>query len=554
MCGIWGIVGNPNIKETYEELLRQLEARGPEFTKLLNISGELTLGFTRLAINGLTPEGNQPFIKDDIYVICNGEIYNYQELAKRWDIDLPVGTSDCAVIAGLVSKLGMTELCRTLDGVFAMIIVDTRNQIMYVARDPYGVRPLFQGTFPTGEVMWASEIKGISKSCENVQAFPPGTWRSYTLKGILLQEYKYHSVPHVKIPCFNSATGRSYAKFALNEALTKAVKKRLLSDRPIGALLSGGLDSSLVCAIAAKELAKNGQKLNTFSIGMPGSTDLSYAKQVADYIGSVHHEIVVKPEDFLNAIPQVIKAIESYDITSVRASVGNWLIGKYIKENTDIKVVFNGDGSDEIGGGYLYFYKAPSDEEFEAESERLLEEIHLFDVLRSDRSMASHGLEARTPFLDKSVVETWRSFGTDLRRPTAGIDGRGARIEKQILREAFDDKTLPYEVLSRKKEAFSDGVSSVTDSWYLRCAAYAKQEFKMENAKEKFPHNTPLTEEAYWYRTLFVEYYGAERASIIPHMWLPKWVKNGSDPSARTLTEVYTTSKGPPLEPPPKGK
>ena len=220
---------------------------------------------------------------------------------------------------------------------------------------------------------------------------------------------------------------------------------------------------------------------------MPGSTDLAYAKQVAEYIGSVHHEIVMKPEDFLNAIPAVVKAIESYDITSVRASVGNWLIGKYIKENTDIKVVFNGDGSDEIGGGYLYFYKAPNDEEFEAESERLLEEIHMYDVLRSDRSMAAHGLEARTPFLDKSVVATWRSFSSDLRRPSHGVDGRGARLEKQILREAFNDKTLPYDVLTRKKEAFSDGVSSVQDSWYLRCSTYAKQEFKMENAKELFP-------------------------------------------------------------------
>jgi len=540
MCGIWAIVGNPKLDESKEELVKNLEARGPEFTKILDISGtQISLGFTRLAINGLTEQGNQPFIKDAVYVICNGEIYNYQELAKRWQIDLPEGTSDCAVIAGLTGKLGITELCRALDGVFAMVIVDMNEQVMYVARDPYGVRPLYEGIFKTGEHMWASEIKGISESCVSVKPFPPGTWRKYSLEGNFINEYRYHTIPHVKQACFNLTKGRDHARYALREALTEAVKKRLLSDRPIGALLSGGLDSSLVCAIAAKELGRIGKKLTTFSIGMPGSTDLAFAKKVADHIGSIHHEIVVNPEDFLNAIPAVVKAIESYDITSVRASVGNWLIGKYIKENTDIKVVFNGDGSDEIGGGYLYFYKAPSDEEFEAESERLLEEIHLFDVLRSDRSMAAHGLEARTPFLDKSVVATWRSFSSDLRRPTLGIDGRGARMEKQILREAFDDNTLPFDVISRKKEAFSDGVSSVQDSWYLRCSTYAKNKFSMAEAQNLFPHNTPLTEEAYWYRTLFAEYYGDVRAKVIPHMWLPRWVKNGSDPSARTLTEVY---------------
>ena len=541
MCGIWAIIGNPAMQELRASLLRQLEARGPEFTAYLDVSGTpVSLGFTRLAINGLTELGHQPFLQNNTYVVCNGEIYNYKELAERWNIALEEGTSDCAVLAGLVGKLDPTSLFRTLDGVFAMVIVDMNTQVVYVARDPYGVRPLYEGTFPTGERMWASEIKGISKSCNIVKPFPPGTWRSYNLQGSLIEEVRYHACSHVKMACFNPQKGREFARLALREALVSAVKKRLLSDRPIGALLSGGLDSSLVCAIAAKELAKTGKKLNTFSIGMPGSTDLVFAKRVADHIGSVHHEIVVQPEDFLNAIPDVIKAIESYDITSVRASVGNWLIGKYIKENTDIKVVFNGDGSDEIGGGYLYFYKAPSNEAFEAECERLLEEIHMYDVLRSDRSMASHGLEARTPFLDKNVVATWLSFHTELRKPSTGtIDGRGISKEKQILREAFDGNLLPRDVLYRKKEAFSDGVSSVQDSWYKRCSEYAKQAFSLKDANVAFPHNPPRTEEAYWYRFLFVEYYGDERATVIPHMWLPKWVEGGADPSARTLKDLY---------------
>ena len=536
MCGIWTILGTPTMRETRMELLKRLEARGPEFTNLVDLSG-CEIGFTRLAINGLTPQGNQPFQTSIFSVICNGEIYNYKELATRWKIHLPEGTSDCAVIANLAEKLTMTELCRTLDGVFAAILVNTTTQRIYVARDPFGVRPLYEGVFPTGERMWASELKAISKDCVTAAPFPPGTWRSFSFAGELLEEFQYHTIPHVKMALFSYDTGREFARFALKAALVSAVTKRLLSDRPIGALLSGGLDSSLICAIAAKELKRSGKKLSTFSIGMPGSTDLVYAKKVADHIGSIHHEILVQPEDFLQAIPSVVHDIESYDITSVRASVGNWLIGKYIREHTDIKVVFNGDGSDEIGGGYLYFYKAPSNEEFESESERLLKEIHYFDVLRSDRSMASHGLEARTPFLDKNVVETWRSICTELRRPTnANESGRGRKMEKQILREAFDNDLLPYDVLWRKKEAFSDGVSSVTDSWYLRCAEYGKQH--MATNTTVYTHNPPPTEEAAWYRSLFVEQYGDKFATVIPHMWMPKWV-NGTDPSARTLTDLY---------------
>ena len=543
MCGIWAILGKSLTQEERQALLRKLEARGPEFTTLQDISGtNVTLGFTRLAINGLTPNGNQPFVKGSTYIICNGEIYNYKELANRWMIPLAEGTSDCAVIASLAEQLGMTELCRTLDGVFACVIVNSKKGTLTVARDPYGVRPLYEGRFSNGDRMWASEIKGLSRSCASVTPFPPGTWRSYSIAtGSLLEEYKYHTCPHVPIALFAVDEGREFSRMVLRKALVTAVKKRLLSDRPIGALLSGGLDSSLVCSIVARELAKTGKKLHTFSIGMPGSTDLKYAQMVADHIGSIHQTILVQADDFLNAIPSVVRDIESYDITSVRASVGNWLLGKYIREHTDIKVVFNGDGSDEIGGGYLYFYKAPSNEEFEAESERLLNEIHYFDVLRSDRSMAAHGLEARTPFLDKGVVQAWRSIATEFRRPSkGGVDGSGIAMEKQILREAFDiGNWLPREVLWRKKEAFSDGVSSTSDSWYVRCSEYGKTKGAFVSWWEG-AHNPPLTEEACWYRSLFEESYGNRFVTVIPHMWMPRWV-GGTDPSARTLTELYSS-------------
>jgi len=501
----------------------------------------VSLGFTRLAINGLTPAGNQPFVVNNTYVICNGEIYNYKDLAQRWNITLETGTSDCAVIPHLAKQLGMTELCRTLDGVFAFVYVDVAANTLTVARDPYGVRPLFHATFTeNGKTthMWSSEIKGFPTSYASIEAFPPGTWQTYNATGDLLEAVKYHTVPHTKMGLFQYPTGRSESKEALRSALTAAVKKRLLSDRPVGALLSGGIDSSLVAAIAARYLRMEGKKLSTFSIGMPGSTDLEYAQKVADFIGSDHHSVVVSPEEFLAAIPKVVEDIESYDVTTVRASVGNWLIGKYIKEKTDIKVVFNGDGSDEIGGGYLYFYAAPSDEEFEAESERLLNEIHLFDVLRSDRSMAAHGLEARTPFLDKSVVATWRALDSGFRRPKhANAEGRGKFIEKTILREAFDsDNLLPFDVLWRKKEAFSDGVSSKTDSWYKRCAEYASEHGYDMNKDASGVHNPPKTAEAFWYRMLFETYYGQTATSLIPHMWMPKWIAGATDPSARTLT------------------
>lgn len=543
MCGIWALLGNYD--GDVRALVKRLEPRGPEYTAIRNITcSSVTLGFTRLAINGLTPAGNQPFVRDGVYVVCNGELYNYKELAGRWAIPLEEGTSDCAVLPYLAARLGATALCRTLDGVFAFVLVDTNTQTVLVARDPYGVRPLYYGTFKDAsgatQHMWASEIKGLTGACDHIEAFPPGTWRKYSMDGTLIDEHKYHTIPHVKLAGFCGLEHRETAKQALRASLLAAVQKRLMSDRPVGALLSGGVDSSLIAAIAARELAKHGKKLHTFSIGMPGSTDLLYAQKVADHIGSIHHNVLVKPEDFLSAIPQVVHDIESYDITSVRASTGNWLIGKYIKEHTDIKVVFNGDGSDEIGGGYLYFYAAPSDEEFEAESERLLHEIHYFDVLRSDRSMAAHGLEARTPFLDKNVVATWRALDTAFRRPRRGV--RNA-AEKQILREAFEeDDYLPLEVLWRKKEAFSDGVSSTEDSWYKRCLKYAEDAgFDMEKIHATYAgaHNPPTTQEAFWYRQLFESHYGAGAVTVIPHMWLPRWIPGATDPSARTLKELY---------------
>ena len=541
MCGIWGVVAARGVDVA--KALAALAARGPEYSQAVDISGTAaSLGFTRLAINGLTPAGHQPLAAGTTHLVCNGEIYNYKQLAERHGITLPDGASDCAVLPALFQALTPAEFCNAIDGVFALLLLDTSTNSVWAARDPFGVRPLFYSRPATGGIVFASEIKGLPLGSTPI-VFPPGHIMRFDARtSELLEDISYFSLSSTKIPAFSSIYSRSEAKHALSTALTEAVKKRLMSDRPIGALLSGGVDSSLVAALTARELRKVGKRLTTFSIGLPGSTDLEYAAKVARHIDSDHHTVLCSLEEFQAAIPAVVAATESYDITTIRASVGNYLVGKYIKEKTDIKVVFNGDGSDEVGGGYLYFFNAPTDEAFETECDRLLCDIHMYDVLRSDRCMAAHGLEARTPFLDKGVVATWRALGTGLRRPRKpNQDGRGAQMEKQILREAFENEgLLPFEVLWRRKEAFSDGVSSTTESWYERClTGPLRMGFTGYSRKlEAHVHNPPHTLESEYYRELFEVQYGLAAATVIPYMWLPRWSLT-TDPSARTLKDLY---------------
>ena len=524
MCGVWGCLGHPTWNLSSPEVHRQIRSlipRGPEETTYTAITKFLLFGFTRLAINGIAPVKDaftsQPIRHGYWSVMCNGELYNHAYLTDLFKWNISKGSSDCAILPFLLSTFSETQACRTLDGVFAFLAHDAATNTLLVARDPFGVRPLFEGVTAEGAKMWASEIKALS-SCVSVKPFPPGTWKKYDCATYTcIAEEQYHKIP----------SSIMFDMRSLRLSLEQAVQKRVLvSERPVGALLSGGLDSSLVAALAAKYLPT---KLHTFSIGLPGSTDLVFAKQVADHIGSIHHEILLETKDFLEAIPAVIAATETYDITSVRASVGNWLVGKWIKENTDIKVVLNGDGSDEVGGGYLYFYRAPTNEEFESECKRLLEEIHLFDVLRSDRCISCHGLEPRTPFLDKQVVAIWKSAPISLRRPVQDV-----RVEKEILRKAFAGTgLLPDAVLWRRKEAFSDGVSSTTDSWYSKIQEHVKS---LSLPPVVTTHNPPTSAESLWYRSIFNELYGESRATIIPHMWLPKWSGETTDPSARTLT------------------
>jgi asparagine synthase (glutamine-hydrolysing) len=569
MCGIWFCLGPMNREtESAEPWVRALHARGPEAAQILKIPGVGTAGFTRLAINGLDPAGMQPFSNDRLIWMCNGEIYNWRALAAEYGILCESG-SDCEVLGPLYEKflelgLGVDAFFRALDGVFAIVIVDMAHQRLIVGRDPYGVRPLYCGQRMSLELaagstaaapiwkpkalnwVFASELKALSPFCEMVSAFLPGHYQVYSTAASdrrLLETARYHTVPSLKVPLLGPGLldTPEMATLAVRDALMTAVRKRLMTERPVAALLSGGVDSSLIAALVARELkAAGAPPLRTFSIGMLGSSDLFYARKVAEHIGSEHTEVVLTAEDFFNAIGPVIQAIESYDTTTVRASVGNWLVSKAIKEQSDCKVVFNGDGSDEVWGSYLYFYNAPSDAAFEEEVTRLLGDIHYFDVLRSDRSIASHGLEPRTPFLDKQFVATARAVATQWRRPV-----RGVRPEKWLMRKAFEGMDLlPREVLWRQKEAFSDGVSGQERSWYQiaqeKAAEMAGPEWR-ERAERSFgAWLPPQTPEQYYYRYLYEAHFGKPTASVnVPYFWMPRWCAGATDPSARTLA-VYS--------------
>ena len=359
--------------------------------------------------------------------------------------------------------------------------------------------------------------------------FVPGTYDVIELTKTYKKKYSYtyHTINNSYNSLFNR---QELALDSIRSNLITAVRKRVRNtDREIACLLSGGLDSSLITALVAQWYGSN--KLHTWSIGMTGSEDLKYAQIVADYIGTKHHSIELEPIDFINAIEPVIKAIESYDTTTVRASVGNWLICKFIKEQSNAKVIFNGDGSDEVIGGYMYFHYAPNEIEFDRECKRLLKDIHYFDVLRSDRSISSHGLEARTPFLDKNFVQNYLSIPSNIRCQSISKE---TKPEKFLLRKAFEGlNILPNEILWRTKEAFSDGVSTEKEAWFEIVQKYAYEKYKAEDN-----NMTIIEAEKYLYREIFNKYY-PECENIIPYMWMPKFV-DAKDASARTL-DVYKT-------------
>lgn len=551
MCGIWALLSSKNIslqklKLNLYDAFQTLKPRGPDRSYLIEYNEPyyIMMGFHRLSIMDPSLKGDQPFVYENekriIISICNGEIYNFRELAKLYNIDL-YSNSDCEIIHLLYLKIGIERLVKELLGEFAFVIVDvdikTNDIIVHASRDPFGVRPLFW-TMNDNYINFSSELKGLVNvfnktiGTDIVQPFKPGTYMTLERKGFDWNKSEYNQ--YYQCPLMPNIPLSEFENIKLNivKLLIESVKCRLVADRPLGCLLSGGLDSSLVSSIAAKLLHEKGKKLLTFSIGMPGSTDEKYAKLVSEHIGSIHYHISFKEQEWLDAISDTIYATETYDITTIRASTAQYLISKWISKNTDIKVLLIGDGSDELCSGYLYFHKAPNNLLAHYENIRLLEDISYFDVLRADRGISSNGLEARIPFLDIRFVNYYLSVDPKLRVPKNGI-------EKWLLRESFKGSGyLPDAVLWRPKEAFSDGVASIEKSWYVIIQEFVDNLYSDEQLKNNvYTHSNPVSKEALYYRKLFEQFFSKDSEKVMPYYWLPKWY-NTTEPSARTL-DIY---------------
>jgi len=515
MCGILAVLCStvPKQLEKIISASQYLSLRGPDSsTSIVEPNGIYI--FHRLSINDTSSDGNQPMQSGNVLMMCNGEIYNHIELEKEFDLKC-TSKSDCEVILRLYEKIGFEETVKRLYGVFAIVLVD--GDKVYLARDRIGVRPLYFGLTEENFLAVSSVPNVLVEFCKMVTHFPPGMTAVHDKnreQKSEIMKYLYHD--KIQLGSTRLADGRA----ELHDALVNAVKLRLMSDRPMGCLLSGGLDSSLVAAILAKCLG--GKNVRTYSIGMEGSTDLYYAKRVAKFLGTDHHQVIFTPEQGFQVIPAVIKALGSYDITTVRASVGMYLLSQYIAQKTQDKVIFSGEGSDEVLEGYLYFHNAPTPKDGEDESIRLIQNLHLYDVLRADRCISSNGLEARVPFLDRNFVDQTLRLSADQKRPQYGF-------EKYILRKAFQGY-LPDDVLWRRKEGFSDGVSSVKKSWYHHIQEMVEPIIPDYLFNPRFP-----SKEAMYYKMIFDNLFPGYQC-VIPY-WMPKW-SNSNDPSGR-LIQAY---------------
>ena len=560
MCGIWQLyldqsLLTPEMVTMYESLFDKVRVRGPDMSSFI-VNPDNIIGFHRLAINGLTEEGMQPFkFETALYeytLTCNGEIYNYKNLEKlvRTNFEYkPKSQSDCEVLLPFLIYCcndDVEKMLNHINGEFALIISRkykfTGEIDIYLSTDPLSVRPLFYQEIDDKGLIISSLLKGMdSVSYKPNVRLLQGELREYKFtnnKIELISSVIYHK--YVDMFQYIEDENMDLYKLIVN-TLTDAVRKRLMSDRPLCCLLSGGLDSSLVAAIAQRLIKEENMNntLHTFTIGMEDGSDLAFGQMVADYIGSSHTVVNIKMEDALKAIDDVIYATETFDITTIRASTFQFLLAKYISENTDFKVVLNGDGSDEVTMGYLYYYLHPTVEAAQLDSLKLITNISKFDGLRVDRNVSHHGLEARVPFLDKDFVNMYVNIDAKLKVPTK------ERMEKYLLRKAFDEvykenPILPNEVLWRKKEAFSDGVSTKEKSWYVMTQEYGKSKItdkELIDLQSKYEdHIPPTSHESAYYRKVFEEYFKNGHENI-PYYWLPNW-SNSKDPSARTL-QVY---------------
>lgn len=482
---------------------KYLTHRGPD-EQVTKKFGKCTMAFSRLSINDVSTNGSQPFLNDGKMLVCNGEIYNYQEFEEGDE----KSKSDCEPLIPLIERLGMHNACNIIRGVFAIIWTDGVR--VMAARDPIGVRPLFYYKNKEGGMIFSSEVKGLG----NVKAeiFPPGHfYDSYSDRFVC-----YY-------PTYWSHTFYAGNPTELKYTLVEAVQRRITNtDRSIGFFLSGGLDSSLVVAIA-KRLLPPGTTLKTFSIGRPDSPDVLAARKAAEYLKTEHHEVEFDFEEGINSLSDVIHSLESYDTTTIRASIPMWLLSQWIQKNTDCRVLLSGEGSDELLGGYKYFQNAPDEKTFVMETCRRVAYLHQFDVLRTDRCTAAHGLEVRVPFLDRDFIHAVYEQEPGLKM---------TKEEKKILRDEFDGGYLPDEILRRKKDAFSDAVGY---NWSSHLKEYAEKTISDQLFEEikmtTNGHNTPTTKEEAMYREIFWRHYGVRNDHLIGEIWRPKWT-DVTDPSA----------------------
>ena len=510
---------------SFKEGFDKTVSRGPDDSKIID-TGKGLLGFHRLSIMGLSPEGMQPFELDGSYAVCNGEIYGFEkikeELSKKYTFK---SGSDCEIILPMYKEYG-TDMFAMLDAEFAMIIYDGSKGEYIAARDPIGIRPLFYGYDDKGVILFASEAINLVGICKKVMPFPPG---HYYKDGKFIC---YCDIAAVKDICHDSL---ETVCSKIHDKLIAGVEKRLVADAKVGFLLSGGLDSSLVCAIAAK---KSGKPIKTFAIGMTeDAIDLKYAKQVADYIGSDHTEVYMTKEQVISELETVISKLGTYDITTIRASMGMYLLCKWIHENTDIRVLLTGEISDELFG-YKYTDFAPSAEEFQRESQKRIRELYMYDVLRADRCISENSLEARVPFGDLDFVKYVLSVDPEKKM---NVYNKG----KYLLRHAFEGDYLPHDILYREKAAFSDAVGhSMVD--YLKEYAnglYSDSEFAEKSSK--YTHAKPFTKESLLYREIFEKYYPGQ-SDMVVDFWMPNKEWEGcdvDDPSARVLSNYGASGK-----------
>ena len=550
MCGIISIF---NISRQTDELRQKalrmsqkIRHRGPDWSGIY-CGGTAILAHERLSI--VDPEsGRQPLFSPDRRQVLavNGEIYNHQEIRERYRDTYSFQTgSDCEVILALYRDQGVNFLER-LNGIFAFALYDEEQEAFLVARDPIGVIPLYIGYDDDGKVYVASELKALEGQCQRYEPFPPGHYL-YSKDGEIRRYYKRDWFDYEQVKD-NGGTADD-----VHHALEEAVRRQLMSDVPYGVLLSGGLDSSVISAIAAKYAQRRVEtggreaawwpRLHSFAVGLKGAPDLAKARMVAEHIGTVHHEINYTIQEGLDAIRDVIYFIETYDVTTVRASTPMYLLARVIK-SMGIKMVLSGEGADEVFGGYLYFHKAPNAKAFHEETVRKLSKLHLYDCLRANKSLAAWGVEGRVPFLDKEFLDVAMRLNPQLKMCP------GQTVEKKIVREAFAHM-LPSEVAWRQKEQFSDGVGYSWIDTLKQITSERVSDEQMAHASERFPINPPRCKEEYFYRSIFAEHFPSESAArsvpSVPSVacstaealaW-DEAFKNMNDPSGRAVHGVH---------------